>query len=635
MASSADNSCWKLWLKMLVGFVLIAPALFADDSESDSDEPALTKQDRDFWSFRPVGTVELPTGEFPEWQRNTIDRFIGAALKKRELNPAEQADALQLIRRLCLDVTGLPPTADDLNLADSLSDQQYSDLVNDVLDRPGYGEHWGQHWLDLARFAETDGFEHDKTRAEAWKYRDWVIDAFNRDMPYDEFVRLQLAGDQIAPENPEAIRATHFCVAGPDMPDINLLAERRHTLLNEMTSTVGEVFMGLQIGCAQCHHHKYDPISQHDFYRLRAVFEPALLLQKNKSVTVLRDVMPVKESPRLMIRGDFRRPGPELQPQVPRLFRFSDLNASPTEKSTGMRLGLAMWLTDPRHPLTARVIVNRVWQHHFGTGLVDSASDFGLMGSTPVNQQLLDWLAGYLVREKWSLKSLHRLILTSATWRQSSVLSKDATPEEAAAWQLSLKGDPGARLLSRYPRWRLAGEAIRDTMLAAAGRLNRAGGGPGVRPPLPKALVATLLKNQWNVTKDEAQHYRRSIYIFARRNLRYPLFEAFDRPSANVSCSARSQTTTAPQSLYLLNSEFTLQCARATADKVDITGATERDRIKATFVRILSRPPTDAETQIVSRYLAQQREAEGSDRESPYTHLCLSLFNTSEFLFVD
>ena len=257
------------------------------------------------------------------------------------------------------------------------------------------------------------------------------------------------------------------------------------------------------------------------------------------------------------------------------------------------------------------------------------------MGSTPVNQQLLDWLAGYLVREKWSLKSLHRLILTSATWRQSSVLSKDATAEQAAEWEQSLRGDPDARLLSRYPRWRLEGETVRDTMLAAAGSLNRDAGGPGVRPPLPKALVATLLKNQWNVTKDEAQHSRRSIYIFARRNLRYPLFEAFDRPSANVSCSERSQTTTAPQSLYLLNSEFTLQCARETAKRVYVPDVTLREKIEATCVRILSRPPGEAELRLVSNYLAQQREPDGSDQESPFTHLCLSLFNTSEFLFVD
>ena len=345
--------------------------------------------------------------------------------------------------------------------------------------------------------------------------------------------------------------------------------------------------------------------------------------------------MPVKESHRLMIRGDFRRPGEELQAQVPRLFRFADLIVTPTKASTGMRLGLARWLTDSRHPLTARVIVNRVWQHHFGTGLVDSASDFGLMGSTPVNQQLLDWLAGYLVQEKWSLKTLHRLILTSATWRQSSVLSQGVTPEQTTEWQQSLSGDPDARLLSRYPRWRLEGEAVRDTMLAAAGQLNRARGGPGVRPPLPKALVATLLRNQWNVTKDEQQHHRRSIYIFARRNLRYPLFEAFDRPSANVSCSERSQTTTAPQSLYLLNSEFTLRCARATAGKVDVADATEHEKIEAIFVRILSRTPTEEEFRVVTEYLTQLRKPEGSDHESPYTHLCLSLFNTSEFLFVD
>ncbi|HAD62065.1 MAG TPA: hypothetical protein DCG12_22735, partial [Planctomycetaceae bacterium] len=255
MASSADNSCWKLWLKMLVGFVLIAPALFADDLESDSDEPALTKQDRDFWSFRPVGTVELPPGEFPEWQRNTIDRFIGAALKKRELNPAEQADALQLIRRLCLDVTGLPPTADDLNLADSLSDQQYSDLVNDVLDRPGYGEHWGQHWLDLVRYADTAGDASDYPIPEAWKYRNWVIDAFNKDKPYDSFVQEQIAGD-LLPATDERASWQQQIATG------YLAISRRvgvsprgkpHIVIEDTLDNLGKTFLGLTVGCARCH----------------------------------------------------------------------------------------------------------------------------------------------------------------------------------------------------------------------------------------------------------------------------------------------------------------------------------------------------------------------------------------------
>lgn len=620
---------------LLIGGVLVfSSAAMGDGSAEETTEPDLTPEDRDFWSFRRIDAQNPPDDGFSKWERNPIDQFIGAALKERGLSPAAEAAPRVLIRRLCMDITGLPPTEPDLQQARGMTHEQWTALVDVVLGRPGYGERWGQHWLDLARFAETDGFEHDKTRADAWKYRDWVIDAFNRDLPYNRFLKLQLAGDEAAPGDPQAEHATHFCVAGPDMPDINLLAERRHTLLNEMTATVGEVFMGLQIGCAQCHHHKYDPISQHDFYRLRAVFEPGLSLEKNKSVTVLRDQLPRKERPRLMIRGDFRRPGAELHAEVPRLLRFSRLNPKPSETSTGQRLALANWLTDPRHPLTARVIVNRVWQHHFGRGLVDSPSDFGVMGSMPANQQLLDWLAQYLIREDWSLRSLHRLILTSATWKQTSTLAADASPTVTAAWHQSLKKDPKAIFLSRYPRWRLEGEAIRDSMLSAAGLLNRQRGGPGVRPPLPRALLATLLKNQWNVTSDVSQHSRRSVYIFARRNLRYPLFEAFDRPSANVSCSGRSQTTTAPQSLFLLNSDFTLQCARATAAIVADGDGPDEQKIGAAFERILSRPPTENESHAVMDYLSRLR-AVNDDQESPFTHLCLALFNTSEFLFVD
>ncbi|MEO1979334.1 MAG: DUF1553 domain-containing protein, partial [Fuerstiella sp.] len=400
------------------------------------------------------------------------------------------------------------------------------------------------------------------------------------------------------------------------------------------TSTVGEVVLGLQIGCARCHNHKYDPISQADFYRLRAVFEPAVHLQKNKSVTSLRENPPFTAASHLMLRGDFRRPGPAVTAGVLRVINGSRQVFSPVAHShtAGRRTALAAWLTSRDNPLTARVIVNRIWQHHFGTGIVDTPSEFGIMGSEPSHDTLLDWLSNWFVDNGWSLKKLHRLIVTSATYQQRSLLADDASNAEIQRWQTSLAADANARMLSRYPRWRLEGEAVRDAMLFAAGVLNRKPGGPGVRPPLPKELLTTLLKNQWNVTQDKVEHDRRSIYVFARRNLRYPIFEVFDRPSANASCPDRGVSTTAPQSLHLLNSGFSASTARRLADS--LAASPTDDQIQLVFLSLLGRRPSPKETQETLAFLAESEDsADGS--LNGLTHLCLSLFNCNEFIFVD
>ncbi|WP_233214475.1 DUF1549 and DUF1553 domain-containing protein [Rhodopirellula bahusiensis] len=554
----------------VVGWFAFAPALIADDHAKGYIETPIDEYDRDHWSFFPIRKPEVPKAS-TKWCQNDIDHFVEHELSAHGLMPQSSASRRTLIRRLSFDLIGLPPTPTEVDAF--LSDTRpnaYEKLVDRLLDSPRYGERWAQHWLDLARFAETDGFEHDKLRKEAWKYRDWVIQSLNDDMPYDDFICQQIAGDELYPDDDSARTATRFCLCGPDMPDINLIEERRHSVLNELTSTVGEVLLGLQVGCAQCHDHKYDAISQADFYRMRAIFEPAVPLEKNRSLSTLEESFPFKQPSHLMLRGDFRSPGPEVTPGVIRVVatKLNSYAPNPSKKSAGLRTALANWLTSRDNPLTARVMVNRVWQHHFGSGLVGTPSDFGVMSDEPSHPELLDWLAATFVENHWKLKPLHRLIVMSSTYRQRSRLLEHATPTERTNWEKAIKDDPDATSLSRFPRWRLEGEAIRDAILRVSGKINLKSGGPGVLPPLPKELVSTLLKNQWNVTKDKSEHTRRSIYVFARRNLRYPIFEVFDRPSANTSCSARGSSTTAPQSLHLLNSAFTLSMSKAMAESI-------------------------------------------------------------------
>lgn len=634
--SDRSISAWALSVlcRMAVVFATMFPVtVSADDDTIDHaySEPPITESDRDHWSLKLRQSVEVPATAFKDWQRNPIDAFIAAELETRGLTPQPTADHRTLIRRVTLNLTGLPPTRDEVKafIADE-SATAFESLVDRLLASSAYGEHAAQYWLDLARFAETDGFEHDNVRPNAWRYRDWVIDAFNADMPYDQFIRLQIAGDLLQPDNAAAAIATQFCVSGPDMPDINSQDERRHTLLNEMTSTVGEVILGLQIGCAQCHDHKYDPISQADFYRLRAIFEPAISLKKNASVAELKEQQSYALTSHVMIRGDFRRPGMEVSPNGLRALESESLHfeASPQRDSDGRRIGLAKWLTHPNNPLTARVIVNRVWQQHFGKGLSESPSDFGVMGMEPSHPQLLDWLANWFVENDWSIKQLHRLILTSSTYRQRSRLPDDASVEDAETWRLALEKDPDVQWLSRFPRQRLSGEVIRDVMLSVGGKLNRKTGGPGVRPPLPAELRSTLLKDQWNVTEDTAEHDRRSIYVFARRNLRFPIFEVFDRPAANQSCSRRNVSTTAPQSLHLLNSEFSFRTAEQIAERIREGKVAGEQQIETAFTLVLNRRPTTSELEDARRFIA-------NSGDQALTQLCLALLNSNEFVFID
>lgn len=627
---------------LVVGLALALCSSALSQQPEAVAETAISASDRDHWAYRPITRPYLPAPKRGDWLRTPLDAFILARLEAQHFAPSPEADRLALLRRLSFDLTGLPPSRDeqDAFAADNAPDA-YARQVDRLLASPGYGDRWAQHWLDLARFAETDGYEHDKTRAEAWKYRDWVIAALNADLPYNRFVTLQLAADELN----ESAGPTMFCVAGPDMPDVNDQLERRHTLLNELTGTVGSVLLGLQFGCAQCHDHKYDPISQADFYRLRAIFEPAVpALKRDVPVAALKQQEKSAPAPaRFWIGGDHRRPGPELSPAFPRVIAGADgLGATaPRPGAEHPRLDLAQWLFRDSNPLPGRVIVNRVWQHHFGRGIFATPSDVGVMGGSPTHLELLDYLAFELRDQGWGLKRLHREITTSATYRQAS----QGTPSS----------EESDRLYARFPRRRLDGEAIRDALLCVAGVVSSERGGPGVMPPLPNELVGTLLKGQWTTSKREADHYRRSIYLFARRNLRYPLFEAFDRPDANASCPRRNRSTIAPQALVLLNSELSLLTARHWAGRILRESNQAERQIEILCREAFCRLPTPAERQQLVAFLEEQQrrlrqEARpAADLASPIdapamtdpiaaaalVDACLALMNTNEFLYID
>lgn len=611
---------------VLIGLLSLVGKEVRSDEEAHAngyEEPEITERDRRFWAFQPPEMPAIP--EIPNARiANPVDAFLLEKLRESGIEDfASEAPPEVLLRRLSYTLTGLPPESKSrvrfLAAYERDPEQAWREAVDGFLDSPHYGERWAQHWLDVARFAETDGFEHDKVRSEAWRYRDWVIGALNEDVPFDRFVALQIAGDELEPESPETAVATGFLLAGPDMPDINLEEERRHSVLNEVTSAVGSAFLGLTMECAQCHDHRTDPISQADFYRMRALFESFVLPPKNKSLPVVfASRSSDRPESRLYVRGDFRRPGDPVQPGFPRVLLSEGEKVCVSEADS--RVALANWLGEPGHPLTARVMMNRVWQHHFGEPLVGTPSDFGKLGDRPTHPELLDWLAVELIRESGSLKAMHRKILLSRAWRQSS---RSETPN-APEWSGRLERDPDNQLLSRQNRRRLDGEAIRDTILTLSGRLSRKMGGPGVRPPLPPEVSITLLKNQWPVTEDVTEHDRRSIYLFARRNLRFPFFQVFDRPDANQSCARRQVSTTAPQALTLWNDQFVHEAAKDAADRLMRTSA-DGEIVEQAVRLFFGREPSQEEQAMFSEFLGEQSLAE----------LCIALFNANEFVYLD
>ncbi len=699
-----------------VAVIAVCLAVVLTVKAEELTEPPISQADREYWSFRPLVRPAIPAVQAGD-AANPIDVFLERRLREIGFVALERADKATLLRRVTFDLIGLPPTPEEIAVfLDDAGSEAYERVVDRLLASPGYGERWGQHWLDLARFAETDGFEFDAVRPNAWRYRDWVIEALNNDLPFDRFVQQQIAGDELWPDDPQAAIATGFLLCGPDMPDINDQDERRHTILNELAGTVGSVFLGLSVGCAQCHDHKIDPISQADFYRLRAFFDRGDLFKDHPIATPeersahevarkataplekelkqlddaarkrLREQNPdlqptaadlreaLKEDERtrrdelvtelarlpkvpelahgrvfkngaermsvVAIRGDFKRPGAEVQPAFLRIADSFVGWAPPTKSQPELvggahptRSDLARWLTRADHPLVPRVMANRLWQFHFGEGLCRSPSDFGYSGSDPSHPELLDWLASELTRDGGSLKRMHRMMMTSAAYQRAA---RPGTGESSRAlWNTVQAADPDNRLWGRMTPRRLEGETIRDAMLSAAGVLSERQGGPGARPPLPKEMIATLLKNQWTVSPDEEDHRRRSIHLMVRRNLRYPLFEVFDRPDTNATCAKRSRSTVAPQALALLNSELSLSLAETLANRItrEATGADQQ--VQLAFQLVLGRQPTGEELAWSNDFLQEESRPNQADQRNALHRLCLALFNANEFLYVD
>ncbi|MFN3653004.1 MAG: DUF1549 and DUF1553 domain-containing protein [Armatimonadota bacterium] len=778
-------------LQNLLLLALAGGAALAAGTAAARETARFTPTQLRHWAWKKPARPALPQVRRAAWVRSPIDAFVLARLEEQGIGPAPTATRAELIRRVAFDLTGLPPTPDELEgyLADP-APGSYERMVDRYLASPAFGERWARHWLDLARYSDSNGYEFDEARPDAWRYRDYVVRSFNSDKPYDRFVKEQLAGDQLAPEDPDARIATGFNLLGPDMTDAADQAARRQNTLNDMTDTAGLVFLGLTVGCARCHDHKYEPITIQDYYRLQAFFAPAQF-RNDLPVPTLQDLRRYREAKaahearlaplqeRVMalagtarddlrekkiaalpedLRTAFHTPDPErtveqrllvernearvepkaeevlpllpeaaraeyqrlvkelrtVEGQRPRLPTAMGLTENgptappthvlergelanrahpvtpgipqvlpaqgyrppvPDAAHTGRRAALAAWIASPENPLTARVMVNRVWQHLFGRAILPTPSDFGLRGANPTNPELLDFLAWTFsspasdrgtapgterqrdgVKERvrtaplrgpavasgskgsrfiphppslipqeglsWSMKGLIRLIVTSNSYKQST-----RPPAR------TLKVDPENELFSRMNRKRLEAEAVRDTLLAVSGRLNPKAGGPGVFPPFSKeALPAGAI---WNVSPDPQDHLRRSLYIFMRRNLRYPALEAFDAPDTNLSCERREVTTTAPQALALLNAPEMQEHARHFAARVLRERATEAERIERAYRLAFSRPPTELEARLAREFLAEQAALHGGNMEKAWSDYCLALMNLNELVYVE
>ncbi|MDE0108136.1 MAG: DUF1549 and DUF1553 domain-containing protein [Bryobacterales bacterium] len=690
--------------------VLTCVATVSGATASIAGEPDFPEHQRSHWSFQPVAEPDVPASQ----TNHPIDAFVLARLRGEGIRPAARADRTALIRRATFDLHGLPPTPAEVRaFVEDDSPDAFATVVDRLLASPRYGERWARHWLDLARYAESEGFKSDETRPNAWRYRDYVIESLNSDKPYDRFVQEQIAGDELWPSDPQARIATGFNRHYPDESNAAILMQRRQEVLLDITDTVGSVFLGLTYSCAKCHDHKFDPILQSDYYRLQAFFtnvttddEIHLLNERQRAERQLQEAkweeatreirsqmdalleakradafetqvnrrspetreafrkdagqrsmyekllfqqhmwqmryhndarlansLPKQDKERYreleaaLAEFDHVKPGPlpvgmgirELGSEPPATHVLSFANyAAPLEevepgyltllapgpatyapaldgRSSGRRTALAGWLTGADNPLTARVMVNRLWHYHFGQGIVRTPSDFGLMGERPTHPELLDWLAAEFQSSGWSIKQMHRLIMNSQTYQQSSEFRQAASEE-----------DPLNRLLWRFPPQRLEGEVIRDSMLAVAGRLNHQVGGPSVFPELP--FGAAQPRGGWDVPESQHAQDRRSVYVFVRRNSRYPMLESFDMPDTHESCARRSLTTTAPQALALLNSEHTLGWAQGLAGRILDFAGTDRDgQIREGFRLAYSRQPDGWEKDTVLTFFETQR----------------------------
>ncbi len=585
-----------------------------DRSLSPYEVTTATRAGLDWWSLQPISRPAVPPLAPADTVATPIDAFIQARLQREGMQPAPPADRLTLLRRACFDLVGLPPTQRQVN--EFLADQganAFEKVIDELLASEHYGERWARYWLDLVRFAETCGYERDQLKPNIWRYRDWVVEALNADMPYDRFVTHQLAGDEIASPDENSVIATGMLRAGTWNDEPNDAADYLYERLEDMVHACSSAFLGLTVKCARCHDHKFDPIRQTDYYRLASFFWAGYIGQQNlggPSPEQLgfdafgwtdkgRDASPIH----LLFQGERSRPGPVVEPgflsAIPALDR--PLTAPPASaQTTRRRLQFARWITDEANPLTARVIVNRLWLHHFGEGLVRTPNNFGFKGELPTHPQLLDWMAAELVAGGWRLKRLHKLIMLSHTYRQSSLHPREADYSTR---------DAQNRWLWRANRRRLDAEALRDAMLAASGQLNLAVGGPSFYPQMsPEALEGLSRKGKAWQHSPPAQRARRSIYMMTKRSRLLPLMTTFDFGNTTLPCGQRDVTTVAPQALALLNNAFVHRQSEAFARRLEREAATLPQQVDLAWRIALGRAPSSAESAAAIAHVQQQRQ---------------------------
>jgi len=732
------------------------------------EEMPIPPEARNYWAFQKPVAHPVPITRSARMNGHPVDAFLMKAMEERELEPAPEADPGTLVRRAYLDLTGLPPSpAETAQFLNDHATDRWERLVDRLLASPHYGERWGRHWLDVARYADSNGFEHDFDRPNAWRYRDYVIRAFNEDRPYNVFLQEQIAGDELDHVTRDTLIATGFlrCHAKVGFREKDN-PQYRFDYLDDMIATIGRGILGLTVQCARCHNHKFDPISQSDYYRLEAAlfgyvevdhslataeetaaynkrvaevetrlqpvrdeihrieqpYRDLLLPEKYKefpenvqvalrtpeaqrtpgqallaaqiirtvevSTGEIRRIMKPDDLARVralraeveslekqkpapiptamgitdgdyrlapdgpgdepepgkgikqeaiagtflhqgsgryqpppayfLFHGDYQSRGPVAQPGFVRVITYGNPPASipPANGHTsGRRRALAEWLTSPDNPLTARVIVNRVWHHHFGRGIVATLDNFGKMGEKPTNSELLDWLAVDFMDHGWSIKHLHRLIMTSNAYKMASQF------ENAG----NLAKDPANDSLWRFRMQRLDAEIVRDEMLAASGALNTEMYGPPVFPKLQEAVLHTMNKGIWDLEDDSPKVWRRSIYVYRKRGLPFPMFEVFDLPDQNITCSRRNVSTVPTQALTLLNDDFVLRQAQLFANRVAEAAPNDlHAQIRVAYEIAVSRPPTSEEMRIALDFLRRQKLVD-------LTHV---LFNLNEFVYV-
>ena len=671
-------------MKKLIALAVTAAVLFAAENSAPEKIAPLgvyKPAERAYWAFQPRKNSVPPAVSAAidkAWVKTPVDAFVLDGLKKAGLRPAPPASKATLIRRVTYDLTGLPPTPGEVDafLKDE-SPKAWENLVERLLASPRYGEQWGRHWLDVVRFAESDGYEYDMHRPDAYRFRDYVVNSFNDDKPYDQFIKEQLAGDEIDPNNETLMVASGFNRLGPLRKNAGNqnVASSRNEVLTEMTNVVGAGFLGVTVGCSRCHDHKFDPFRQSDYYRLqgffaqtnendlirasaeeqaawKAVVDPlttemrrlqfnmrkATEEEKGKiqsQLDAIDEKMPppmtaiyaVKNDPKklspvhTLFKGDYLQPVEAVGARPLGILLPENTPETPLDAEKP-RTRLANWVADPSNPLTARVMVNRVWQYHFGRGIVSTANDFGRMGAKPTHPELLDFLANKFVESGWKMKPIHRMILMSSAYRQAS---------QSPAKKIGMEKDAEVSLLWKFPRRRLEAEEIRDSMLAVSGRLKGDIGGPSVLIPIDQDLVKMLKRPQyWVATKDKSQYDRRTLYMIYKRNLQLPFMGVFDAPDMQLSCSRREQSTHAPQALELLNGQLSNDLAQSFASRLMKEAKTDSERIDLAWRLAMGRAPTDKEKRLAASYLDEKPSDPLRLKE-----MALDVFNLNAFLYVN